>query len=85
MPKSYYVQDSVKVQYDNSVTISRGSTFQLEYDIKAPSSLLRYSPRSVGEEGKIIRIWSEQQFQTHLLIIEPCGFKWASNLCGHTR
>lgn len=46
MPQSYYVQDSVKVQYDNSVTISRGSVFQLEYDIEAPSSLLRYSPRS---------------------------------------
>lgn len=44
VPKSYYVQDSVKVQYDNSVTISRGSVFQLECDVKAPSSLLRYTP-----------------------------------------
>lgn len=43
MPKSYYVQDSVNVQYDSSVTVSRGSTFQLEYDVTAPSSLLRYS------------------------------------------
>lgn len=42
VPRSYYVQDSVKVQYDNSVTISRGSIFQLEYDVEAPSSLLRY-------------------------------------------
>lgn len=42
VPKSYYVQDSVKVQYDNSVTISRGSNFQLEYDVSAPNSLLRY-------------------------------------------
>lgn len=41
VPKSYYVQDSVKVEYDHSVTISRGSCFQLEYDIDAPSSLLR--------------------------------------------
>lgn len=41
VPKSYYVQDAVKVEYDSSVTISRGSCFQLEYDIKAPSSLLR--------------------------------------------
>lgn len=41
VPKSYYVQDSMKVEYDSSVTISRGSFFQLEYDIKAPSSLLR--------------------------------------------
>lgn len=44
VPKSYYVQDSVTVQYDNSVTISRGSMFQLEYDIEAPSSLLRSGP-----------------------------------------
>lgn len=42
VPRSYYVQDSVKVQYDSSVTISRGSVFQLEYDVEAPSSLLRY-------------------------------------------
>ena len=42
MPKTYYVQDSVKVQYDNSVTISRGSVFTLECDITTPSSLLRY-------------------------------------------
>lgn len=41
VPKSYYVQDALKVEYDNSVTISRGSCFQLEYDIQAPSSLLR--------------------------------------------
>lgn len=42
VPRSYYVQDSVKVQYESSVTISRGSIFQLEYDVEAPSSLLRY-------------------------------------------
>lgn len=41
VPRSYYVQDSIKVQYDSNVTISRGSIFQLEYDITAPSSLLR--------------------------------------------
>lgn len=46
MPKSYYVLDSVKVEYDSSVTISRGSSFQLEYDIKAPSSLLRLKSKS---------------------------------------
>lgn len=51
MPKSYYVQDSVTVQYDNSVTISRGSMFQLEYDIEAPSSLLRSSPVLWVKEG----------------------------------
>lgn len=41
VPKSYYVQDSLKVQYDHSVTISRGSVFQLEFDVTAASSLLR--------------------------------------------
>ena len=46
VPKSYYVQDSMKVQYDSSVTISRGSVFQLEYDVTAASSLLRYSSTS---------------------------------------
>lgn len=50
MPKSYYVQDSVKVQYDGSVTISRGSTFQLEYDVEAPSSLLRWQFASDGAD-----------------------------------
>uniref|UniRef100_A0A3Q2DXC8 SEC14-like lipid binding 7 n=1 Tax=Cyprinodon variegatus TaxID=28743 RepID=A0A3Q2DXC8_CYPVA len=42
VPKSYYVQESVRVQYDSSATISRGSSLQLEYDVTAPSSLLRY-------------------------------------------
>lgn len=45
VPKSYYVQDSVKIEYDSSVTISRGSVFQLEYDVTAPSSLLRSAAR----------------------------------------
>lgn len=42
VPKSYYVQESVKVQYDNSVTISRGSTFQLQFDVGVANSLLRF-------------------------------------------
>uniref|UniRef100_A0A674MUP0 SEC14-like lipid binding 7 n=1 Tax=Takifugu rubripes TaxID=31033 RepID=A0A674MUP0_TAKRU len=50
VPKSYYVQDSVSVQYDNSVTISRGSTLQLEYDVEAPSSLLRWQFASDGAD-----------------------------------
>uniref|UniRef100_A0A3Q3S1H9 SEC14-like lipid binding 7 n=1 Tax=Mastacembelus armatus TaxID=205130 RepID=A0A3Q3S1H9_9TELE len=50
VPRSYYVQDSVKVQYDNSVTVSRGSCFQLEYDITAPSSLLRWQFASDGAD-----------------------------------
>ncbi|XP_070781153.1 SEC14-like protein 2 isoform X2 [Enoplosus armatus] len=50
VPRSYYVQDSVKVQYDSSVTVSRGSTFQLEYDVTAASSLLRWQFASDGAD-----------------------------------
>ncbi|KAM3599114.1 uncharacterized protein V6R79_000269 [Siganus canaliculatus] len=50
VPKSYYVQDSVKVEYDNSVTISRGSVFQLDFDVQAPSSLLRWQFASDGAD-----------------------------------
>uniref|UniRef100_A0AAQ6AA91 SEC14-like lipid binding 7 n=1 Tax=Amphiprion ocellaris TaxID=80972 RepID=A0AAQ6AA91_AMPOC len=50
VPRSYYVQDSVKVQYDSSVTISRGSVFQLEYDVTAASSLLRWQFASDGAD-----------------------------------
>ncbi|MEQ2314204.1 hypothetical protein AMECASPLE_009770 [Ameca splendens] len=42
VPKLYYVQESVKVQYDSSVTVGRGSSLQLEYDVPAPSSLLSF-------------------------------------------
>ncbi|XP_043951924.1 SEC14-like protein 2 [Gambusia affinis] len=50
VPKSYYVQESLKVQYDSSVTISRGSSLQLEYDVAAPSSLLRWQFASDGAD-----------------------------------
>ncbi|XP_073334491.1 SEC14-like protein 2 isoform X2 [Pagrus major] len=50
VPRSYYVQDSVKIQYDSSVTISRGSVFQLEFDVTAPSSLLRWQFASDGAD-----------------------------------
>uniref|UniRef100_A0A672Z118 SEC14-like protein 2 n=1 Tax=Sphaeramia orbicularis TaxID=375764 RepID=A0A672Z118_9TELE len=50
VPRSYYVQGSMKVQYDSSVTISRGSVFQLEYDVTAPSSLLRWQFASDGAD-----------------------------------
>uniref|UniRef100_A0A3P8W0Z4 SEC14-like lipid binding 7 n=1 Tax=Cynoglossus semilaevis TaxID=244447 RepID=A0A3P8W0Z4_CYNSE len=50
VPKSYYVQESVKVQYDNSVTISRGSIYQLECDVAAPKSQLRCQFASDGAD-----------------------------------
>uniref|UniRef100_A0AAR2II22 SEC14-like lipid binding 7 n=1 Tax=Pygocentrus nattereri TaxID=42514 RepID=A0AAR2II22_PYGNA len=42
VPKSYYIRESVKVQYDNFVTISRGSDLQLEYEILVRNCLLRW-------------------------------------------
>ncbi|XP_030625323.1 SEC14-like protein 2 isoform X2 [Chanos chanos] len=48
VPRSYYVQDSIKVQYDKTVTISRGSSHQLEYEILIPNSLLRCSLPVMG-------------------------------------
>ncbi|XP_038589353.1 SEC14-like protein 2 [Micropterus salmoides] len=50
VPRSYYIRESVKVQYDSSVTISRGSSFQLEYDVPAPLSLLRWQFASDGAD-----------------------------------
>uniref|UniRef100_A0A3Q1H5B0 SEC14-like lipid binding 7 n=1 Tax=Anabas testudineus TaxID=64144 RepID=A0A3Q1H5B0_ANATE len=47
VPKSYYVQDSVKVQYDNSVTVSRGSNFHCENVVLFP---LRWQFASDGAD-----------------------------------
>ncbi|XP_023682121.1 SEC14-like protein 2 isoform X2 [Paramormyrops kingsleyae] len=50
VPKSYYKQDCVKVQYDQSITISRGSSHQLEYEILFPGSVLRWQFMSEGAD-----------------------------------
>ncbi|XP_033845769.1 SEC14-like protein 2 isoform X1 [Periophthalmus magnuspinnatus] len=50
VPKSYYIQDSMKVQYENNVTISRGSVFQLEYEVTTPNTLLRWQFASDGAD-----------------------------------
>ncbi|XP_034752105.1 SEC14-like protein 2 [Etheostoma cragini] len=50
VPRSYYVQDSVKVEYDGSVAVGRGSVVQLEYDVTAASSLLRWQFASDGAD-----------------------------------
>ncbi|XP_072310373.1 SEC14-like protein 2 [Eucyclogobius newberryi] len=50
VPKSYYIQDSAKVQYESSVTISRGSVFQLEYEVTTPNTLLRWQFASDGAD-----------------------------------
>nr|XP_057910113.1 SEC14-like protein 2 [Doryrhamphus excisus] len=50
VPRSYYVQNFIKVQYDTSVTISRGAVLQLDYHISAPCSLLRWQFSSDGAD-----------------------------------
>ncbi|RXN07064.1 SEC14 2 [Labeo rohita] len=42
VPKTYYVRDSIKVDYDQSVTIGRGSSHQMEYELLAPNCALRW-------------------------------------------
>ncbi len=41
IPKTYYVRDSIKVDYDQSVTIGRSSSHQVEYELLAPNCALR--------------------------------------------
>uniref|UniRef100_H3ABD0 SEC14-like lipid binding 8 n=1 Tax=Latimeria chalumnae TaxID=7897 RepID=H3ABD0_LATCH len=50
VPKSYYVRDSVKQQYDHSITVNRGSSQQLEFDILFPSCVLRWQFMSEGAD-----------------------------------
>ncbi|XP_039717763.1 SEC14-like protein 4 [Pteropus medius] len=42
VPKSYYVPNQVKVQYEHTVTIGRGSSLQLENEILFPGCVLRW-------------------------------------------
>ena len=41
VPTSFYVRDSVKVDYEQCLTVSRGSTEQMEYEILFPGCVLR--------------------------------------------
>ncbi|KAI7793634.1 SEC14-like protein 2 [Triplophysa rosa] len=50
VPKSYYVRESIKVQYDQNVTVSRGSFYQLEYEVLFPNCLLRWQFASEGSD-----------------------------------
>ncbi|KAL4636016.1 SEC14-like protein 2 [Arapaima gigas] len=50
VPRTYYVRESIKVQYDQSVTISRGSSHQLEYEILFPGSVLRWQFATEGAD-----------------------------------
>ncbi|XP_063051726.1 SEC14-like lipid binding 8 isoform X2 [Engraulis encrasicolus] len=42
VPRSYYVRESKKINYENAVSISRGSSHQLEYEVLLPGSVLRW-------------------------------------------
>ncbi|KAG9353537.1 hypothetical protein JZ751_011653 [Albula glossodonta] len=50
VPSSYYLQDSLKTQYEQNVTISRGSSHQLEYEILSPGCVLRWQFASDGAD-----------------------------------
>lgn len=51
VPRSYYVRDHVKVQYEQSVVVSRRSTCQLDYEILVPGCVLRW--QFCSESGDI--------------------------------
>ncbi|XP_016343243.1 SEC14-like protein 2 isoform X2 [Sinocyclocheilus anshuiensis] len=50
VPKSYYVRDSIKVKYDQCITISRGSSYQLDYEVLFPNCVLRWQFASEGSD-----------------------------------
>ncbi|XP_014398021.1 PREDICTED: SEC14-like protein 3 isoform X4 [Myotis brandtii] len=50
IPKSMYVRDQVKTQYEHSVQISRGSSHQVEYEILFPGCVLRWQFYSDGAD-----------------------------------
>ncbi|XP_058267548.1 SEC14-like protein 2 isoform X2 [Hemibagrus wyckioides] len=50
VPKSYYIKDSVDVQYEKCITISRGSDHHLECEVLVPNCLLRWQFASDGSD-----------------------------------
>ncbi|GAA6095417.1 SEC14-like protein 2 isoform X1 [Tachysurus ichikawai] len=50
VPKSYYIKDSVDVQYEKCITISRGSYHHLECEVLVPNCLLRWQFASDGSD-----------------------------------
>ncbi|XP_006640494.2 SEC14-like lipid binding 8 [Lepisosteus oculatus] len=50
VPRSYYVRDSVKQQYDQTVSVSRGSSHQMECEILFPGCVLRWQFSSEGAD-----------------------------------
>ncbi|XP_045441672.1 SEC14-like protein 2 isoform X2 [Pipistrellus kuhlii] len=50
IPKTYYVRDQLKQQYEHSVQISRASSHQVEYEILFPGCVLRWQFASEGSD-----------------------------------
>ncbi|XP_037367414.1 SEC14-like protein 4 [Talpa occidentalis] len=50
VPKSYYVRNQVKVQYEHTVTVGRGSSVQVENEILFPGCVLRWQFASEGAD-----------------------------------
>ncbi|KAI1900938.1 hypothetical protein AGOR_G00054980 [Albula goreensis] len=50
VPRSYYVRDSIKVHYEQCISISRGSSHQLEYELLFPGCVLRWHFKSEGAD-----------------------------------
>ncbi|XP_077353926.1 SEC14-like protein 2 [Festucalex cinctus] len=50
VPRSYYIQNAVKVQYDSTASVARGAVLQLDYHVGAPGSLLRWQFASDGAD-----------------------------------
>ncbi|XP_043836249.1 SEC14-like protein 2 isoform X2 [Dromiciops gliroides] len=42
IPKKYYLQNQMKMQYEHTVSISRGSSHQVELEILSPGCILRW-------------------------------------------
>lgn len=41
VPKKYYLQNQMKMQYEHTVSVSRGSSHQVETEILFPACILR--------------------------------------------
>ncbi|XP_014397914.1 PREDICTED: SEC14-like protein 2 [Myotis brandtii] len=50
IPKTYYVRDQLKQQYEHNVQISRASSHQVEYEILFPGCVLRWQFSSEGSD-----------------------------------
>ncbi|XP_016054140.1 PREDICTED: SEC14-like protein 4 [Miniopterus natalensis] len=50
VPKSYYLHNQVKVQYEHTVTVGRGSSQQVELEILFPGCVLRWQFESHGAD-----------------------------------